>query len=79
MTVAVEAVRHRSPKQIIVAVPLASQTGYNRLLKVADAVVTCAIANLSRFYLADFYRNWRDISDSEVLLALKQWRQRQTI
>ena len=79
MTVAVEAVRHRRPKQIIVAIPLASQTGYNRVSKVADAVVVCAVANLSRFYLADFYRVWRDISDSEVALALKQWRQRQII
>lgn len=76
MTVAVESVRHRRPKKIVVAVPLASTTGYERVSRVADKVVVCAVASLSKFYLADFYRNWRDISDDEVLLYLKQWRQR---
>jgi putative phosphoribosyl transferase len=73
MTVAVEAIRHRRPKEIIVAVPLASTTGYDRVCKVADKVVTCAVAKMTKFYLADFYRNWRDISDDEVVMALKQW------
>ena len=77
MSVAVEAVRHRGPKQIIVAVPLASSTGYKRVSKVADRIVTCAIAQMNQFYLADFYKNWRDISDNEVVLYLSQWRRRQ--
>jgi predicted phosphoribosyltransferase len=79
MKVAVEAVRHRLPRSVIVAVPLASGTGYNRVSKVADKVVTCAVATMPRFYLADFYRNWRDISDNEVLHSLEQWRKRHNI
>jgi predicted phosphoribosyltransferase len=76
MTVAVEAIRHRRPKEVIVAVPLASTTGYNRVSRVADKVIACAVANMPKFYLADFYRNWRDISDDEVVHTLDQWRRR---
>jgi putative phosphoribosyl transferase len=76
MTVAVEAVKHRRPKHIIAAVPLSSGTGYNRVARVADQVVTCAVATMPVFYLADFYRNWRDISDDEVVMALERWRKR---
>jgi putative phosphoribosyl transferase len=76
MAVAVEAIRHRRPKQVIVGVPLASATGYNRVNKAADKVVVCAIAQMNRFYLADFYTNWRDISDQEVVHYLDQWRRR---
>jgi putative phosphoribosyl transferase len=76
MTVAVESVRHRSPKEIVVAVPLASATGYSRAAGVANRVIACAIGTMPKFYLADFYRNWRDVSDDEVVRLLKQWHQR---
>jgi putative phosphoribosyl transferase len=76
MTVAVESVKHRRPKEVVVAVPVAFMSGYRRASKVADRVVTCAVANMSKFYLADFYQNWRDISDDEILLSLEQWRRR---
>jgi putative phosphoribosyl transferase len=76
MSVAVEAIRHRGPRQIIVAVPLASATGYQRVNKLSNRVVTCAVAQMSQFYLADFYKNWRDISDQEVVHYLEQWRRR---
>lgn len=76
MSVAVESVRHRRPREIIAAVPLASATGFKRASSAANRVVTCAISSQSKFYLADFYRNWRDISDDEVVHALDQWRKR---
>jgi putative phosphoribosyl transferase len=79
MTVAVESVKHRHPREIIVAVPVASTTGYNRAAKVASKVVTCVIASMPKFYLADFYRNWRDISDDEIVRSLEIWRQRHAI
>jgi putative phosphoribosyl transferase len=79
MTVAVESVRHRRPKEIIVAVPVASATGYSRAAKVANRVVTCAVAKMPKFYLADFYHNWRDIGDDAVSHALDQWRQRHSL
>jgi putative phosphoribosyl transferase len=78
MTVAVEAVKHRRPKEVVVAVPVASATGFKRVSKVAQ-VVTCAVASMPKFYLADFYQNWRDINDDEAFHSLERWRQRHTI
>ena len=76
MAVAIESVKHRRPREIIVAVPLASATGYNRISKFANRVVTCAVANIPKFYLADFYHNWRDVTDDEVVHYLEQWHRR---
>jgi putative phosphoribosyl transferase len=76
MTVAVESVKHRRPKELIVAIPIASVRGFDRVSQVAGKVVTLAIAGMVQYYLADFYRNWRDISDDEVVMALEQWRRR---
>jgi predicted phosphoribosyltransferase len=76
MTTAIEAVRHRRPREIVVAVPVASKTGFGRVTKTGTRVVTCAVATMPRFYLADFFRNWQDISDEETVHALQQWRQR---
>ncbi len=76
LTVAIEATRHRRPVQVIAAVPVASVAGFNRVSRVADRVVTCAVAALPKFILADYYRNWRDISDEETVHSLAQWRRR---
>jgi putative phosphoribosyl transferase len=79
MAVAVESVRHRHPKQIVVAVPLASATGFKRASSAANRVVTCAISSQLKFYLADFYRHWQDISDAEVVRSLDLWRKQQNV
>ncbi len=79
MTVAVESVKHRFPSEIVVAVPVSSNTGYNRVKSVARRVVTCAVATMPKFYLADFYLNWRDISDDEILHSLEIWRKRHSL
>lgn len=76
MKAAVESVRNRRPKEIVVAVPAASADAVEELEKVADRVITCAISAAPQFYLADFYRNWRELSDNEVLQCLREWRSR---
>ncbi len=76
MLVTVEAVRRRQPKEIIVAVPAASAAALEKLEKVADKVVTLAKGTRPRFYIADFYRYWRDLGDDEVVRCLKEWRMR---
>ncbi len=76
MTVAVESIKHRHPAEVIVAVSVSSATGYSRVAGVANKVVTCAIAAMPKFYLADFYRNWHDISDEEIVHSLEIWRKR---
>lgn len=77
MTAAVESVRHRRPKEIIVAVPVASAMAVKRVEKVADKAVTCTTGFMPKFYVSDFYRYWHDLSDDEVIRYLRKWRMRQ--
>lgn len=76
MMAAMESVRRRRPKEIVVAVPAASATALEQLEKVADKVVTLAKGTKPKFYIADFYRYWYDLSDDEVIQCLKAWRMR---
>ncbi|MFC1993339.1 phosphoribosyltransferase [Chloroflexota bacterium] len=76
MTAAVESVRHRQPKEVVVAVPVASMIALNQLKNIADRVITCATGTTRKFYIADFYRHWHDVSGDEVLRYLTHWRMR---
>jgi putative phosphoribosyl transferase len=76
MRAAVASIRHRNPEKIVVAVPVGPESVVKELEEVADKVVTCAVGSMPRFYLSDFYRYWHEISDSEVLDCLKEWRMR---
>ena len=76
MMAAVESVRHRRPKEAVVAVPCASVIALKQLEKVADKIITCATGLAPRFAVADFYRHWHDISDEEIVRILDQWRAR---
>jgi len=76
MRAAVESVRYRRPREIVVAVPCASALAVKQLEKVADKVITCTTGYMPRFAVADFYRYWRDLSDDEILRYLNQWRMR---
>ncbi len=76
MMAAVESVRRRRPTEIVVAVPVASAVAVKQVERVVDKVVTCATGAISKFYIADFYRYWHDLSDDEVIQYLKQWRTR---
>ena len=77
MMAAVESVRRRRPKEIVVAVPCAPALAVKQLEKVADKVVTGATGYMPKFYVSDFYRYWHDISDDEVIRYLREWRMRQ--
>jgi predicted phosphoribosyltransferase len=74
MMAAVESVRHRRPREIVVAVPVASAIAFKRLEKVADRVVACTTGYMPKFYVSDFYRYWHDLSDNDVLRYLQDWR-----
>jgi len=74
MVTAVESVRLRRPKEIVVAVPVAPAMAVDRVEKLADKVVTCATADVPKFHIADFYRYWHDLSDEHVTRYLNQWR-----
>jgi len=74
MMAAVESLRHRRPKEIVIAVPAASAAAVKRLEKVASRVVTCVNSFAPRFAVADFYRYWHDIDDDEAARYLSQLR-----
>ncbi len=73
---AVESVRKRRPREIVVAVPVAPADAVKRVRKVADRVVTCIVGNAPKFYIADFYRYWHETTDEEVIHCLREWRMR---
>lgn len=77
MMAAVESIRHRRPQQVVVAVPVASAIAVKQVEKVADRVVTCTTGFMPKFYIADFYHYWHDVSDDEVMRYLNKWRMRQ--
>jgi len=78
MMAAVESVRHRHPKEVVVAVPVAPAAAVKRLERIADRVITCITSFLPRFYVSDFYRSWHDLSDDDVARYIKEWRMRQS-
>ncbi len=77
MMAAVESVRRRRPRELVVAVPCASALAVKQLERVADKVVTCTTGYVPRFAVADFYRYWYDLSDDDVVRYLNRWRMQQ--
>jgi len=77
MTAAVGTARARRAGKVIAAAPVASAYAAKHLEGVADKVVACATVNPPRFYVADYYRHWFDLSDDEVVRYLEQWHARQ--
>ncbi len=73
MKAAVASIRHRRPKEIIVAVPTASTTALASVKSVADKVITC-ITGEPPYAVADYYKHWYDVSDEEVVKVLDTWR-----
>jgi len=73
MMAAMESVRYRRPREIIVAVPVASATALKQVEKIADKVITCVAGFAPEFYVSDFYRYWHEPSDNEVIQCLKEW------
>ena len=77
MMAAVESVRRRQPKEVVVAVPVASAMALKHVEKVADKIVTCYTSFMPKFYISDFYKHWHDLSDGDVVRYLKEWRAQQ--
>jgi len=73
MMAAVESIRSRQPREIIVAVPVASATALPKVEKQANRVVACISGFGPEFYVSDFYRYWHEPSDEEVLQCFKEW------
>jgi len=67
MLAAVESVKRRNPSRIVVAIPAASAKAVSTVQRTGARVVAYEIADVQRFFIADYYRYWSDLSDSEGL------------
>ncbi len=73
MLAAVESVKRRRPREIVVAVPASSSVALEKV-KASAKVVTLAEGSGPRFTVSDYYRHWHDVTDGEVLKALDERR-----
>lgn len=71
MRAAVEALRKRSPKKIIVAVPVAAQSTCAQLQQHADSVI-CLMTPFDFAAVGQWYRRFDQTSDEEVRLLLER-------
>jgi len=67
---ALEFLRKRNPKRVIVAVPTCSKDSAEKLLPFVDELYCLNVRDLYPYAVADAYRNWYDLTPQEVLEVL---------
>jgi putative phosphoribosyl transferase len=70
MIAAVRAVKKKSPKKVIVAVPCSPRSSIELLEKEADEVISLTVQEYGSFAVASYYESFPDLSDGEVLAML---------
>lgn len=71
MFAGVKFLKRKKVKKIIVAVPCASIEAINLIKPEVDELISIYIKKELPFAVADFYQNWYDVTDKEVLEILK--------
>lgn len=71
MEAAVQSVRSRNARKIVVAVPTSSLTAYRRLENQVDRIVCPDVSRMRIFAVANAYEDWYDLEESEVLRILQ--------
>lgn len=71
MFAAIECIKKKSPRKVIVAVPTGSEKTVEFVLSVADELLCLNVRSRFPFAVADAYRNWYDITDEEVMNIIK--------
>ena len=74
MLAAIQSIREMNPAQIIVAVPTASRSSADSVAMHADKLICLNIRTSARFAVAEAYKRWYDLSDSEVIAELSFFR-----
>ncbi|MFC1899855.1 phosphoribosyltransferase [Chloroflexota bacterium] len=77
MLAAIASVSIRRPENIIVAVPCSSIAAAEKVGKAADKLIIYTKGDLPKFTVADYYRDWHDLNDEDVMWYLRQWHTRQ--
>jgi predicted phosphoribosyltransferase len=71
MMAAIDFTRQREARQVIVAVPTASQRTVHFIQSAADVLVCPNVRGGPVFAVADAYREWYDLGDEEVVALLE--------
>ena len=66
MLAAIESVRKHNPVRVIVAVPVASSAAARLVSARVDGMVALVTSERLPFAVAEFYREWRDLTDEET-------------
>lgn len=72
---ALEIVRERNPRRIVVAAPVASRNAFDMLDELADRVVVLGIPEKFR-YVAEYFDDFSEVSDADVQAILAEDRAR---
>lgn len=72
MLAGVKFLKRKNVKKIIVAVPCASIGAVNLIKPEVDELISIYIKKELPFAVADFYENWYDVTDEELLNILKK-------
>jgi len=75
MLAAIDAVRRRGAREVIVAVPTAPVQSIRRVEGKADAVYSLHVQQGGPFAVANAYRQWHDLSREEVVQLLEDYQQ----
>lgn len=74
MLAAIESLKKHSPSSIVVAVPVASSGAARLISPKVDKLVVLVVSERLPFAVADYYMEWRDLSDDEVIECLNEAR-----
>lgn len=73
MIAAIDAVRRRGAREVIVAVPTAPMQSVRRVEQKADAVYSLHVQQGGPFAVANAYEQWHDLSRDEVIQLLAEY------
>jgi putative phosphoribosyl transferase len=76
MLAAIESARRRGAGKVVVAVPVASASAFQRVEAKADVIISLIVAQTNYFAVAGFYYQWYDLTEKDVIGYLKEWRQK---
>ena len=70
MLAAVESLKKETPSEVIVAVPVASSGAARLVSPKVDKLIVLIVSERLPFAVANFYVEWRDLTDEEVVACL---------
>ena len=73
---ALKSIRKMNPNSITAAVPVSSEEAYHKILRYADNVVCPLIARSVFFAVAAYYKEWYDLSETQIQKILKKYREK---